>query len=507
MLSFALNHLGNTRGALGQAEMGLAELGDRTESHDADIVRIQLQHQLALLWFLKGRFGDLLNLGLAMVAVAERLDQPHWLGWAHAVVGWAYTGSGRSRPALEQYQLVLATNELGGDALNLASAQTNLGLEYYRAGQFSAAQDHLERAVALYRESFSDLRAVLALQGLGWVHLAQGNLGRAQEYADLSSGLAAEAHDRWLAECLELTGALYTLRAEWEPAEAALKQGLEIGQLAGNVATTIDALVRLGRTYEYRGALAEAREAYQQAVELAGGIDAAPCVVAAYRSLGALLIRTGEDTVGAAHIQRALTLVEGMPETLEFAPTLLAQAQLQQQTGDSEGAVATVERVVSISHTAEFAVHARVVYAEVLLAGGRAREAEAAARAAIQAAESLGAPLLLGAAYRTASGVATALDDRTAAADFQQAAARHLQPEAARNAALLTPAGQPLITDEDVFGDLYTTLLHRISNPHGFGHSVRLSGKVPPDALKWICPDLGLTGGRRQINLRCIAWR
>ena len=443
VLSFALNHLGNTRGALGQAEMGLAELATAPESLDADIVRIQLQHQLALLWFTKGRFGALLQLGLSMVAVAERLDQPRWLGWAHAVVGFAHTGSGRSGLALQQYALVLRNNELSGDQLNIASAETNLGLEFYRGGRFADAQTHLERAAALYRESFSDLRAVLALQGLGWVHLAQGNLGRAQEYADLSSGLASEAHDRWLAECLELIGALHTLRAEWEPAEAALKQGLEIGRLAGNVAATVDAFVRLGRMYEYRGALTPAFEAYQQAAQLADSIDTAPCVVAAHRSLGSLLVRTGDDALGAEHIRRAVALAEGMPESLEYAPTLLAHALLQQQSGDSAGALTTVERAVNIPHSVEFAVQARARYAEMLLADGRASEARTVATVAIQAAESLGAPLLLSTAYRTASRVADALDDRAAAAEFRQAAARHLQDQAAPDAARLSPARQP----------------------------------------------------------------
>ena len=250
-------------------------------------MRIQLQHQVALVWFTQGRFDDLLELGLTMVPLAERINQRGWFAWAHAVVGFAHTGSGRSGLALQQYELVLAHNELGGDQLNIASAHANLGLESYRGGRFAAAQAHLERAVALYRESFSDLRAVLALQGLGLVHLALGNLGRAQEYADLAGGLASEAHDRWLAECLELTGALQTLRTEWDAAEASLKRGLEIGQLAGNGAATIDVFVRLGHVHEYRGAHAEALGLYRQAVERPG-----------YRC-GALRGRGAPDSLGS----------------------------------------------------------------------------------------------------------------------------------------------------------------------------------------------------------------
>jgi DNA-binding SARP family transcriptional activator len=187
----ALHHLGDTAGALTEAEAGLADLGPVSDGVGAAELRLELQHPLALIWFLKGRFDDVLRMGTDMVELAEQLEEPRWLAWSHCVVGWAHTGAGRVPLALEHYALAIAADERGGDRMGQAADRTNLGLEYYRGGRFAEAQTHLERAVTLYRESFSDLRAVLGLQGLGWVHLAQANLTRAQEYADLSAALAA----------------------------------------------------------------------------------------------------------------------------------------------------------------------------------------------------------------------------------------------------------------------------------------------------------------------------
>jgi hypothetical protein len=118
--------MGDTVGAMIEAEVGLAELADASDALDAAVQRIQLQHQLAVLWFLHGRFGDLLQLGFRMVELAKELDQPRWLAWAQNVIGWAHTGAGRTRPAIEQYVLVLATAEIGGDKLDMAGAHANL---------------------------------------------------------------------------------------------------------------------------------------------------------------------------------------------------------------------------------------------------------------------------------------------------------------------------------------------------------------------------------------------
>src|SRR5262249_44875907 len=284
VISFALHHTFDTATALAEALAGLAELGPGPDVDiDKAVVRLELQHQLALLWFLRGRFADVLALGNSMVETASALQLPRWLGWAQHVVAWAHTGSGRSLQAIDQYELVVATAEKGGDKLDIAADLTNLGIESYRAGRFGVAQANLERAVALYRELFSDFRAVLAMQGLGWVQLAQAQPGQAQHYADLATALAEQANDRWLADCLLLSATLHALRAEWDPAIKCVDRAIEILQQVGHTAGTVDGLVQLGRLSEVRGARGRAIDLYQMALDTASQMDPAPCVVAAHR--------------------------------------------------------------------------------------------------------------------------------------------------------------------------------------------------------------------------------
>ncbi len=415
VISFATHHTGDTAAALIEAEAGLDELSPVPDgAPNAAIVRLELQHQLALLWFLSGRFGDVLRLGTQMVALAKQIDDQKWLTWALSVVGWAHSGSGRVSQAVEAYELALTVHK-GSDKVVQAADHTNLGLDLYRGGQFARAQTHLEHAVALYRETFSDMRAVLALQGLGWARLAQGDVSHAQEYADRASALAAEANDRWLAECLTLTAELQFIRAEWNEAESSLRRALDIRRNVAHRTGIVKSLVDLGRLAETRGQFDDALEWYTQAIDAAGSMDPAPCVVAANRSLGMLSLQRNLPA-GAELIERAVDLVRKMPDSLEFAPTLVAQARLLWNQSLLDEALATNARALLAPHTWQFGVEAEVAHAELLVAAGRSAEAEEHAAAALHMAERLGGPLLLGIAHRSVGEVAAARDDSAGAA-------------------------------------------------------------------------------------------
>jgi tetratricopeptide (TPR) repeat protein len=402
-ISFALHHTVDIVGARLEAEAGLAELSGVEDRPDVAVVRLELQHQLAFLWFLEGRFRDVLQLGNEMVALAERLGEPRWLAWAHSVVGWGYMGAGRVPDALRHYELAVEAADRGGNKLDMADYRTNLGAQNYRGGRFDAAHEHLERAITIYREAASDLRSVYAQQLLGWVSIAEGNLNRAQEYADRAGALATEANDRWQADCVELNAALQCLRGDWRSARASLEQVLKMRQQVGHPAGIVDAFVALGQVAEAGEEIDAAVQAYREAVAISNSMEAGPGVVAAHRQLGLLLLRSGDAAGGAASITHAAELAEGLPESLEYAPTLLAQAELQLRSGDAEAGLAFAQRVFDAPHTAIVGIEADVLRAELLAVLGRPIEAQRAARTALRAAEQLGAPSPLRAAQRAAN--------------------------------------------------------------------------------------------------------
>jgi DNA-binding SARP family transcriptional activator len=424
-VGFALHHMGNTREALAEIEAGIEELGPGPDqSPAAAIERLQLQHQLALLWYLQGRFDEVLDLGVSMVKLAGTLDDERWMAWAQNVIGWAHNGSGRMDLAVQQYELTLAIAEHGGSKLDLAGNHTNLGIGNYRAGRFSTAQAHLEIAISLYRETFGELRGVLALHGLGFVHLAQGNLRMAQEYADLAVQLASDAQDRWLAEALEVLGALQIVRAEWEPAWKSFERSLEIHEQVGEAATTVGCLVHLGQLEHIRGRLESAQALYERALSAGADMTPAPQVVAAHRRLALLRLQTDDGVGAATHIQQAQLLAERMQSSLEYAPLQLAEAQVLHRQGNLPAALALFERVFASPSTLAFTAEAHAAYAAMLLAGDRVDEASSHADTAVTIAEQLGAPVLIAAAFRATGLVAAARSDYARAASDLETAQR-----------------------------------------------------------------------------------
>jgi tetratricopeptide (TPR) repeat protein len=217
------------------------------------------------------------------------------------------------------------------------------------------------------------------------------------------------------------------LRAEWELAQANLERVLEIRQQVGHVAGIVDAYIALGRIAECHGSLEDAREAYGRAVSVADGMDAAPCGAAAHRRLGLLLLRDDETTAGTEHIGRAIALAQDIADSLEYGPALLAQALLRMRSSEFESALASAERALTAPRPVDFEIEARAGYAEILLGANMLGEAEAHATAAIRMAEGLGAPMLLGTAYRSAGLVADRKGDRAAAAAFLQTASQYFQ--------------------------------------------------------------------------------
>jgi tetratricopeptide (TPR) repeat protein len=224
------------------------------------------------------------------------------------------------------------------------------------------------------------------------------------------------------------------LRAEWDAAVQDLTQALEIHKRVGHVAAMVESLVQIGSIAEARQAQDDAQEAYRQAVSLADQMDTGPCVVAAHRHFGLLLLLKQQDSTGAEHIEHAVDLAETMRGSLEYAPTLLARARLERQKGNVNQALDTVAQVFLAPLTAEVAAMAHMTCAHLLLEVSRTDEASAHVAEGLRLATSLGSPLLLASAHHTSAAVAAAFNDQTAATQALASATRYFET------AGLTPA-------------------------------------------------------------------
>jgi tetratricopeptide (TPR) repeat protein len=129
----------------------------------------------------------------------------------------------------------------------------------------------------------------------------------------------------------------------------------------------------------------------------------------------------GECVSAAADLAEALSLAETMPETLEYAPTLLATAELCAHQGQFDRALTLATQALEHARTQDLIIEANIVVAELQLAQGDPAVADEHAAEAVARAGRLGAPRLLSRAHLISAQVAQGSDADGARAAFQVA--------------------------------------------------------------------------------------
>jgi tetratricopeptide (TPR) repeat protein len=282
---------------------------------------------------------------------------------------------------------------LSGDKLLVAVGRENLGAHHYLSGDLDSARAEVIKAIDLYRTTVSDLRAVLALRILSRVAIAIGDLVQASTTIAQARELAFEGHDRWAAECNTTLAAIHSLRGEWDDSEACYLQALREHERVGHAAGVAETLIGLGELHERRLDWPGAGSYYEQAVEVTNAIDHGPLRVAALRHIGAHMIRHADPAMGAACLRQALGMAESMPESLEYAPVLLAVAEMV-GLQDVPAAMAYAQQAIAVGRTAELEAQAHIFMATIHAAAGRPEAASEHAQHALRIAEQLASPWL-----------------------------------------------------------------------------------------------------------------
>jgi tetratricopeptide (TPR) repeat protein len=276
---------------------------------------------------------------------------------------------GQVEPAFEHYQAALAAAEQTGDKVELAVVHENLGANHYRGGEFAAARAELSQAIDLYRDSVGEVRAILALQILSRVSLAQGYLDEAITTIEQAEAIALEAGDRWRAECHQARGAVLAVRGEWQSAKDCLERAVATHEQVGHPVGLIESLVELGSVYEQIGEWSEACAGARRALELSRSLDPCPVTVSVKAHLGRVLLKQGALADATAQIEQALALARTMPRSLEYAPALLAMAELAHGV-DPTRAIRYGKQALERARTAELMWQAHMFLAMAYCAAG-----------------------------------------------------------------------------------------------------------------------------------------
>ena len=394
-IGYAHQQTGDIAGAVNAFEAALTELDGAGDSPAALVPRFRLRTELGYLWFLNGRFQDMLAQGSELVRAAEAHGQPLLRFWAHNSVALAQMGRGQLDLAIEHGEVASQHATQTGDPMRLAVAEANLGIVYCFAGDLAKARPRLERAVELYHEQAAERRAANTVQWLGRVWLGLGDPARALELAELASAHATEAHDRWAADCHDLFGMVHILRAEWEDAEARFEQAMTVRSTVGHAASRVGSLLGLGVTYQRRGDWPRAREQYAAALAVAVKMDRSPFEVIARRYLGHLLYLLG-DPAGIDHLEQALVLIEGMPRSVEYASMVHERAETNWRGEPHPALRQYAEQALALEPAADLETRLHLTLSRRCTDDGDLVEARRHAEAARRLSQRLDSPLLIG---------------------------------------------------------------------------------------------------------------
>lgn len=350
-IGHARQRTAETEAAVQNCDRALAELERASSRPEVTAARVRFLADKGYMMFLLGRFGEHTAIGAEMLPIAEALGELKPIQLAHNALALAAMGRGQVDEALEHYGRFCELASSTSDRLDQAIAHSNLGVQYQYAGEFRRARAELERAIELCREAGAEHRTINSIQRLGWVLVGQGDLEAALQRAEQARELASRASDRWLADCYDLLGTIFSHRAEWATATASFEQALRLREHGPHAAGRVETLLGLGRVHLHTGDWSGAGDVFAEALATARSMDPSPWLVAARRQFGWLLCLTGERE-GPGLVESALELAQTMPRSIEYGPTVFVAVELGLWRGDRAAATAELKQLLTGGVTA-----------------------------------------------------------------------------------------------------------------------------------------------------------
>ncbi|HEX9733867.1 MAG TPA: serine/threonine-protein kinase [Thermoanaerobaculia bacterium] len=270
----------------------------------------------------------------------------------------------------------------------VALSLSALGLVLQSKGDYDEAEEAFREAIAISSEGDPEpTRLPTYLNNLAGVLKAKGEL---QEIITIYEKVLALQRSEYgddtvnvnIAITVNNLGSALLARGDYERAETALLQALEMRRELKLVSGESTTLYNLGVLYRDRGELKKGEDHLRQALELRQGLYAADHskVAAVLRDLGACLRLQG-DLAGAEDLLRqAIAIERPKGDSEDLATALRAQAVLAMARGDSAAAEASAREAVEMMTGVFSEDHWRTadassVLGEALLAQGRVDEA------------------------------------------------------------------------------------------------------------------------------------
>lgn len=217
----------------------------------------------------RGRAHDRLAVWRAGLAAADALADPAAQIRAHRVLGYAHAEVGQHDRSIEHLGRSLALAETQRDRTNQAHTHRMLARAWGQRGDHRQALDHATDAFALYGELDNAVWEAEALNEMGWHAARLGEYQRAREHCTAALTLHRH-HDNPDGESYALDSLGYVAHHTGEHGQAVdhYRQALALLRDLGYTYEIANTLNGLGESHLALGEAAEARAAWQEALDL-----------------------------------------------------------------------------------------------------------------------------------------------------------------------------------------------------------------------------------------------
>jgi len=370
----------------------LEELADRPELQARLLDTLGIVHQHA------GLYDEARELFERGLAVRERLYGPHHpetaairknLGLLLGLEGEHEISLRHLGQALEDFEA-----RLPADDPRIADTLLRLGQIQRENGRLEEAAVTLRRAVAV-RDQLDAEQGASSLEILAGILQMQGQLDEAKTLCEqaVTELRAAGAPALRIADALNTLGEIYRNRNELVPAEAALREALEL------YPSSVQESTEVGAVYNNLGVVLRARGDYQGAVEAYAAASAIlrklhgddhPFIAVGDQNLAKLYLELGDLEAAHAHARQALAILrQALPEGHpNLGLSLRTLAEVYRDQDRPEEALAVADQALAILAAVVERPHPWLASTEatrgsILLALGRREEAAASLEASL----------------------------------------------------------------------------------------------------------------------------
>ena len=228
---------------------------------------------------------------------------------AYGNLGVVFKSVGQYTKAEEYLQKALVIRKEIGDKRGEATDYGNLGTVFQSVGQYTKAEEYLQKALVIKKE-IGDKRGEATDYGnLGTVFKSVGQYTKAEEYLQKALVIRKEIGDKQ-GEAADYgnLGTVFQSVGQYTKAEEYLQKALVIRKEIGDKQGEASAYGNLGTVFQSVGQYTKAEEYLQKALVIRKEIGDKKGEASAYGNLGTVFQSVGQYTKAEEYLQKALVI-------------------------------------------------------------------------------------------------------------------------------------------------------------------------------------------------------